>query len=171
MGLGLFVSDSLSVNVLLYVITKTKTCCANSITDSGTILDTMILNATTGDSVNMTVEALSDSEGIFWLENLSTGKTESYDVAGGNLCLESAEWIVEDPFVSGSDGGYFLVWPDFGTMTFDNAVAYTNNGTAVGPQNAEFLVIDNIYNGVTQNSVSVTDTTVSVTWLASGPGT
>lgn len=121
----------------------------------------------------MTVEALSTSEGIFYLENLSTGKTESYDVAGGDLCLESAEWIVEDPYDESSNGDveYFLVWPDFGTMTFDNAVAYTNKGTAVGPEDATLWYVDNYYSGVTQNSVAVTDTTVAVTWVVSGPGT
>lgn len=134
--------------------------------------DTNILNATSGDLVNMTVEALSSSEGVFWLDNLSTGESQSYDVTGGELCRQSAEWIVEDPYASTSDGDvdYFLVWPDFGTMTFDNAFAYTSNGTTVGPEDGEFWYIDNYYSNVTQNSVSVTDDTVSVTWIASGPG-
>jgi len=140
---------------------------------SDIVFNTYIFNASTGDTVNMTVEALSSSEGIFWLENLSTGETESYDVAGGDLCMQSAEWIVEDPYASDSDGNidYFLVWPDFGTMTFDNAIAYTDEGTAVGPENATLWYVDNYYSGITQNSVAVTDSTVSVTWVASGPGT
>jgi hypothetical protein len=135
--------------------------------------DTMILDASSGDSVNMTVQSLSSSEGIFWLENLSTGQTKSYDVAGGDLCGDTAEWIVEDPFDESSTGAveYFLVWPEFGTMTFDGAVAYTKEGTSVGPEDATLYVIDNFYSGITQNSASVTDDTVSVKWVASGPAT
>jgi hypothetical protein len=121
----------------------------------------------------MTVEALSASEGIFWLEDLTTGESVSYDVSGGNLCGTTAEWIVEDPYASSSNGSvdYFLVWPDFGTMTFDGAVATTNTGAKIGPANATIDIIENYYNGEVQNSVSVTDSTVSVKWLASGPGT
>ncbi|KAH8803401.1 peptidase A4 family-domain-containing protein [Xylogone sp. PMI_703] len=142
------------------------------ISSENVVFDTYILDASTGDTVNMTVEALSSSEGIFWLENLSTGESQSYQVAGGDLCMESAEWIVEDPYASDSEGDivYFLVWPDFGTMTFDDAVAYTNKGTAIGPEDATLWYIDNYYNNITQNSATVTDSTASVTWVASGPG-
>ncbi|RFU25544.1 hypothetical protein B7463_g10799, partial [Scytalidium lignicola] len=137
------------------------------------VFDTNILDASTGDSVNMTVEALSSSSGIFWLDNLSTGETESYNVAGGDLCMQSAEWIVEDPYATDADGDilYFLVWPDFGTMTFDNAIAYTDEGTAIGPEDATLWYIDNYYSNITQNAVAVTDSTVSVAWVASGPAT
>lgn len=61
------------------------------------VFDTYILDASSGDTVNMTVQALNSSEGIFWLDNLSTGNSTSYPVTGGGLCMEQAEWIVEDP--------------------------------------------------------------------------
>lgn len=61
------------------------------------VFDTYILDASSGDTVNMTVQALNSSEGVFWLDNLSTGNSTSYEVTGGGLCMEQAEWIVEDP--------------------------------------------------------------------------
>lgn len=77
------------------------------------------------------------------------------------------------------DGGteiiaYMLVWPDFGTMTFDNAVAYTNKGTAVTPidSGTTSYIVESYYdNNITQNNVTATDSSVAVTWLASGPAT
>lgn len=135
-----------------------------------TQFDTYILDASSGDLVNMTVEALSTTEAVFWLDNLSTGESSSYSLTNEALCLETAEWIVEDPYTEDSQGNIeFEVWPDFGTMTFDGAVATTNTGAEVGPANATFFVIDSYYDDITLNSVSVTDTTVSVTWLDSAP--
>lgn len=132
--------------------------------------DTYILDASSGDSVNMTVEALSTTEAVFWLDNLSTGESASYSLTNQALCLENAEWIVEDPYTESSKGSIeFEVWPDFGTMVFENAVATTNTGASVGPADATFFVIDSYYDDITLNSVSVTDTTVSVTWLDSAP--
>lgn len=123
----------------------------------------------------MTVQATSTSDGVFWLDNLSTGESTSYNVTGGGLCMEQAEWIVEDPWDGNTEViAYMLVWPDFGTMTFDNAVAYTNEGTAVTPAGtgSTLYVVESYYdNNITQNNVSVTDSSVSVTWLESGPAT
>lgn len=143
--------------------------------DENAVFDRFILDASSGDTVNMTVEALSSSEGVFWLDNVSTGNSTSYNVTGGDLCMEQAEWIVEDPWAGSTQNiVYMLVWPDFGTMTFDNAVAYTNEGTAVAPTGtgSTLYVVESYYdNEITQNNVSVTDSSVSVTWLASGPAT
>lgn len=67
-----------------------------------------------------------------------------------------------------------LVWPDFGTMTFDNAVAYTDKGTIVTPTDAgtTSYVVESYYdNNITQNNVTISESSVAVTWLASGPAT
>lgn len=139
------------------------------------VFDTYILDASSGDTVNMTVQAQDSSSGTFWLDNLSTGNSTSYAVTGGGLCLAQAEWIVEDPWAGNTkEIFYTLVWPDFGTMTFDGAVAYTNEGTAVTPtgNGSTLYVVENYNdNNITQNSVSVTESEVAVTWLASGPAT
>lgn len=123
----------------------------------------------------MTFQALSSSGGIFSLENLSTGDLVGYNVTGGGLCMVQAEWIVEDPWAGGTeDVVYMLVWPDFGTMSFDNAVAYTDQGTAVTPAGtgSTLYVAESYYDhDITQNNVSVTDQSVSVTWLESDPAT
>lgn len=144
--------------------------------DENAVFDTYILDASSGDTVNMTVQALSSSEGRFWLDNLSTGDSTSYPVTGGGLCMEQAEWVVEDPWDGSTEIiAYMLVWPDFGTMVFDNAVAYTDKGTAVTPagNGSTLYVVESYYdnNNITQNNVSITDTSVSVAWLASGPAT
>lgn len=139
------------------------------------MFDTYILDASSGDTVNMTVLAINSSEGVFWLDNLSTGESTSYSVAGGGLCMEQAEWIVEDPWDGNTEViAYMLVWPDFGTMTFDNAVAHTDKGTAVTPAGtgSTLYVVESYYDDdITQNAVSVTDSSVSVAWLESGPAT
>lgn len=123
----------------------------------------------------MTVQALNTSDGVFWLDNLSTGNSTSYAVTGGGLCMEQAEWIVEDPWAGNTKNiDYMLVWPDFGIMTFDNAVAYTDAGTIVTPAGtgSTLYVVESYYdNSITQNNVSVGDTEVVVTWLESGPAT
>lgn len=148
-----------------------------SLWDDGhnSVCDADILGASSGDTVNMTVQALNSSEGVFWLDNLSTGNSTSYPVTGGGLCMEQAEWIVEDPWYGNAQNiTYMLVWPNFGTTTFDNAVAYTDKGTAVTPTGtgSTLYVIESYYDhNITQNNASVTDSTVSVTWLESGPAT
>lgn len=123
----------------------------------------------------MTVQALNSSEGVFWLDNISTGNSTSYNVTGGGLCMEQAEWIVEDPWAGNTEEIiYMLTWPDFGTMLFDNAVAYTNAGNAVTPAGtgSTLYVVESYYdNNITQNNVSVTTDAVAVTWLESGPAT
>ncbi|PSR82758.1 peptidase A4 family-domain-containing protein [Coniella lustricola] len=143
--------------------------------DENAVFDTYILDAESGDTVNMTVQSLSSSEGIFWLDNLSTGSSTSYSVTGGDICMQQAEWIVEDPWDgSTEDILYMLVWPDYGSMVFDNAVAYTNAGSTVAPNAAgsTLYVVESYYdNDIIQNNVSATDSTVTVDWLASGPGT
>lgn len=89
--------------------------------------------------------------------------------------MQQAEWIVEDPWAGSTEAiAYMLVWPDFGTMTFDNAVAYTNEGSSVTPTGtgSTLYVVESYYDdSITQNNVSVTDSSVAVTWLESGPGT
>lgn len=139
------------------------------------VFDTYILDASSGDTVNMTVTASDTSNGVFYLDNLSTGDSTSYEVTGGGLCMQQAEWIVENPWAGGTEHiAYMLVWPDFGTMIFDNAVAYTDQGTVVTPAGtgSTLYVVESYYeNDITQNSVSVTDDTVLVTWLESGPAT
>lgn len=139
------------------------------------VFDTYILDASSGDTVNMTVQALNTSDGIFYLDNLSTGNSTSYEVTGGGLCMEQAEWIVENPWAGNTQNiDYMLVWPDFGTMVFDEAVAYTDAGSVVTPTGtgSTLYVVESYYdNNITQNNVSVTDSTVAVTWLESGPAT
>lgn len=123
----------------------------------------------------MTVQANNASDGVFWLDNLSTGASTSYGVTGGGLCLRQAEWVVEDPWDGNTEViAYMTVWPDFGTLTFDGAVAYTDRGTAVTPagDGSTLYVVESYYDAnITQNSVAVTDSSVSVTWLESGPAT
>lgn len=89
--------------------------------------------------------------------------------------MEQAEWIVENPWAGNTQNiDYMLVWPDFGTMVFDDAVAYTDAGSVVTPTGtgSTLYVVESYYdNNITQNNVSVTDNTVAVTWLESGPAT
>lgn len=89
--------------------------------------------------------------------------------------MDQAEWIVENPWAGNTEIiEYMLVWPDFGSMVFDNAVAYTNTGNSVAPNGAgsTLYVVESYYDhNITQNNVTASSGQVTVDWLESGPAT
>ncbi|KAJ4491010.1 aspergillopepsin-2 heavy chain [Lentinula aciculospora] len=82
-----------------------------------------------GDSITVSIEATSDSEGTVTLENTTTGKTvtqtisapDSSAVIGG----QNVEWIVEDF----EENGSLVTLCDFGTITFTDASASAGSST------------------------------------------
>lgn len=98
------------------------------------------LDVSAGDVVKMTVTATSKTAGKAVIENQTTGKTVTKSFNGnvqGDLCLENAEWIVEDFEESGS----LVAFADFGTVTFTDATATSGSGT-LNPETGDILDIE-----------------------------
>lgn len=121
----------------------------------------------------MTVTATSKTAGKAVIENQTTGKTVTKSFNGnvqGDLCLENAEWIVEDvsfstpsplhppipsPSSLGQDhvanefsfmiqfeeSGSLVAFADFGTVTFTDATATSGSGT-LNPETGDILDIE-----------------------------
>ncbi|KAM6491298.1 Peptidase A4 family domain containing protein [Amanita muscaria] len=93
-----------------------------------------------GDVVQLNVTASSTTTGTAAIRNLSNGQTASHDLSYPEypLCEQDAEWIIEDF----SSGGGLVPLCDFGTVTFTNANAYTNDGRILAPCGATELDIE-----------------------------
>lgn len=119
------------------------------------------ISISAGDEIKVTVKASSKSSGTATIENLSTGKSVTHTFSGnveGDLGEVNAEWIVEDF----EEGNSLVAFANFGTVTFSNAEA-TDNGSSVGPSNAEILDIEQ--NGQVLTSVSVGSNSVTVKYV------
>ncbi|KIL61680.1 hypothetical protein M378DRAFT_82243 [Amanita muscaria Koide BX008] len=93
-----------------------------------------------GDVVQLNVTASSTTTGTAAIRNLSNGQTVSKSLSYPEypLCEQDAEWIIEDF----SSGGGLVPLCDFGTVTFTNAYAYTNDGGILTPCGATELDIE-----------------------------
>ncbi|PWY79215.1 concanavalin A-like lectin/glucanase [Aspergillus heteromorphus CBS 117.55] len=96
------------------------------------------ITVNTGDIIVAKVEALSSSQGVATIENLSTGQTASQTVsapaATATLGGQNADWIVED-FQSGDQ---MVSLTDFSEVTFWGAQA-EGGGATWGVQDASIV--------------------------------
>ncbi|KAM6491184.1 Peptidase A4 family domain containing protein [Amanita muscaria] len=115
-----------------------------------------------GDVIRLTVTASSTTSGTTLIENLTTGQSESQSPSSPSypLCLQNAEWIVED--FNAASG--MVPFCDFGTVAFSSASAYLHNGQAISPNGAMVLNIEQ--NGKVLTSVSESSSgTVTIKYL------
>ncbi|KAF8209303.1 peptidase A4 family-domain-containing protein [Mycena galopus ATCC 62051] len=113
-----------------------------------------------GNTIKLTATAASTTSGTVTIENVSTGVTVSKSLtSSAKLCLENAEWIVEDF----EEGNSLVPFANFGTVTFTGAQATTESGTVVGPTGA--VIIDLEQNNKVLTSVSTGSTSVTVTYV------
>jgi Peptidase A4 family len=90
-----------------------------------------------GDEVSMTVIASSSTEGTALVENISTGQQASIELSSTyELGGQNAEWIVEDF----EENSQLVAFADFGTVTFTNCVATTEQ-ERVGTNGATVIEI------------------------------
>ncbi|KAJ8468942.1 hypothetical protein ONZ51_g9323 [Trametes cubensis] len=104
-----------------------------------------------GDNISATVIADSLTSGTATLINYSTGQEVTKILTSQPaLCLENAEWIVEDYSMGG-----LVPFANFGTVTFTDVLAGTSTG-GIGPAGA--TIFDIVKNGrvVGASSSSVT---------------
>ncbi|EIW87319.1 Aspergilloglutamic peptidase, partial [Coniophora puteana RWD-64-598 SS2] len=107
------------------------------------------INFSAGDVVTLTATAHTTNTGTVTIENATNGQKVSSDVNSTTaLCMQNAEWIVED-YIGGNSQVSF---DNFGTVTFTNAQATTGSG-AVGPDGATIYEI-------VQNNVQLTQASV-----------
>ncbi|EIW79506.1 hypothetical protein CONPUDRAFT_125822 [Coniophora puteana RWD-64-598 SS2] len=109
-----------------------------------------------GDSITLTVTASSTTTGTAVIINNTTGKKVSKSLSNSNaLCLENAEWIVED-FEEGSS---LVELCDFGTVKFTDAYATTESGETVGVSGASTIDLkqgSTVYTSVSTASEGLT---------------
>ncbi|KAF7359059.1 hypothetical protein MSAN_01246900 [Mycena sanguinolenta] len=113
-----------------------------------------------GNTIKLTATASSTTSGTVTIENVSTGVTVSKALtSSAKLCLENAEWIVEDF----EEGNSLVPFANFGTVTFTSAQATTESGSVVGPTGA--VIIDLEQNNKVLTSVSSSSSSVTVTYI------
>lgn len=118
------------------------------------------LSISAGDVIKTTVTASSTKAGSAVIENVTTGKSVTKSLSSSSaLCLENAEWIIEDF----EEGDSLVPFADFGTVTFTNAVATTNTGSTEGPSSG--LVLDIKQNSKVLTSVSTSSSGMTVTYV------
>ncbi|TPX10035.1 uncharacterized protein E0L32_001232 [Thyridium curvatum] len=90
-----------------------------------------------GDTLTITVSASSNKAGFVTIQNLTTRKQITHNFANqrATLCLQNAEFIVED-FQS---GGSLVPFVNFGQVAFSNAVVRNNKNQVQSLAGASIL--------------------------------
>ncbi|KAJ7084878.1 aspergillopepsin [Mycena belliarum] len=113
-----------------------------------------------GNTIKLTVTASSATAGTAVIENVSTGKTVTKSLtSSARLCMENAEWIVEDF----EEGNSLVPFANFGTVVFSNAQATTSSGSVVGPSGS--VLIDIEQGSTVLTSVSTGSSSVTVSYV------
>ncbi|KAJ7866261.1 acid proteinase [Mycena olivaceomarginata] len=124
----------------------------------------MAVNA--GDTVKLTVTATSTTTGTAVVENLSNGQSSTVSLTSPSpLCLENAEWIVEDF----QEGTFLIPFANFGSITFTDASATTQSGSKVGPSGSGSHLINMVQRSLQFASATSAASSVTVDYLASIP--
>jgi len=118
------------------------------------------ISISAGDVITTTVTASSTKKGTAVIKNTSTGQTVTKSLTSSSaLCLENAEWIVEDF----EEGGSEVPFANFGTVAFTSAVATTNTGATEGPSSG--TIIDIKQGSTVLTSVSTGSNSVTIKYV------
>ncbi|EKM48651.1 uncharacterized protein PHACADRAFT_266226 [Phanerochaete carnosa HHB-10118-sp] len=118
----------------------------------------MGLSPSAGDVVTISVTATTATSATVVITNESTNQTVSQVVTTGNLCMEEADWLVEDFEVDGS----LITLADFDEIKFTDVSA----GTARGSLDISGATILNIeQNGTVLTAVSSSRSTVDIVYV------
>ncbi|KAJ7890754.1 acid proteinase [Mycena leptocephala] len=124
----------------------------------------MSVNA--GDTIKLTVTATSTTTGTAVVENLSSGQSSTVSLTTPlPLCLENAEWIVQDF----QESTFLIPFANFGSITFTDASATTQSGGTVGPSGPGSHLIDMVQRSLHFASASSAASSVTVDYLTSIP--
>lgn len=109
-----------------------------------------------GDTITIVLRATSTTSGSYTIINRTTGEKVSQSLSRQpEICLNSAEWIVEDNDLD------VHPFPDYGTITFD-AATYIMNGQTNYPSGSTSDALDS--NGDQWADCSTAAQTVKCTW-------
>ena len=108
------------------------------------------------DEVGLTVRATNGTDGTITVTNYSTGQCVSKTFSGSALCLQDAEWIIENA----SDPGYPPA--AFETFSLTDARATLTNGSVVGPTSAGAKVLELESGGEVYTETSPGENSVTV---------
>ncbi|KAJ7132611.1 peptidase G1, partial [Mycena epipterygia] len=122
----------------------------------------LAMSVTPGDTLKLTVTATSTTTGTAVVENLANGQSSTVSLTSPSpLCLENAEWIVEDF----QEGTFLIPFADFGTITFTDASATTQSGSTVGPSGSGSHIINMVQSNKQFTSASCAASSVTVDYL------
>lgn len=112
------------------------------------------ISITAGDRISLSVVSTSSESGTVAIENLTTGQKLSQNLTAPDpssiLGGQNAEWIVEDY----EEGGKLVTLDNFGVIAFNNVSAGLSDGSSVGTDGADVMIIQQ--NGQILTSVIVT---------------
>ena len=115
------------------------------------------ISISAGDEIAVSVEATSTTGGTATVSNLSTGQKVTHTFSGQPaLCLENAEWIVEDY----EENNGLVPLANWVTVTFTGVSAGTVDGATMSPASA--TLIDLEQNGDVLSSVSASGSSVTI---------
>ena len=95
-----------------------------------------------GDKVKLTVTAYSKTSGHAKIENLTTRQSAEQKVtapAGSELCMQEAEWIVEDFGIIENGKTKPVPFAYFTPITFEDAYAKKKDGKTYGLKGASTI--------------------------------
>ncbi|KAJ6569798.1 acid proteinase [Mycena vulgaris] len=126
----------------------------------------LAMSVNAGDTIKLTVTATSTTTGTAVVENLSNGQSSTVSLTSPSpLCLENAEWIVEDF----QESTFLIPFADFGSITFTDASATTQSGSTAGPSGSGSHLINMVQSSLQFASASSAASSVTVDYLTSIP--
>ncbi|KAI1792535.1 aspergillopepsin [Ganoderma leucocontextum] len=112
-----------------------------------------------GDTVTLTVAAMSKTNGTVSIKNHRTGKRVLHNFSGQpSLCKYDAEWVIED-----LGNSTLSPFANFGKVTFTDATAHTLSGKTVGPANAQQIDILKSNKAITKVTTGPKSVTITYT--------
>ncbi|KAJ6545808.1 acid proteinase [Mycena vulgaris] len=126
----------------------------------------MAMTVNAGDTIKLTVTATSTTTGTAVVENLSNGQSSTVSLTSPSpMCLENAEWIVEDF----QESTFLIPFANFGSITFTDASATTQSGSTVGPSGSGSHLINMVQKSLQFASARSAASSVTVDYLTSIP--
>ncbi|KAG6382148.1 peptidase G1 [Boletus reticuloceps] len=120
------------------------------------------MTISTGDVIELTVKALSETSGHVIIQNVNNGQNFTQQVESSSaLCEQNAGWNIG---LVANDPNTWLPLAEFGTLTFTGAVATSNSGYNYGPKGAD-MIGEIKQNGQVLTSVSVDDNSVTINYV------
>lgn len=113
-----------------------------------------------GDNIVLSVTVFSKNSGEAAIVNLSNGQSVTQQLTSDQaLCLNDAEWIVEDYRANGN----LVPLTNFGSMTFSNAFASNPDGILFDPSGAN--LVDITQNGKVLTQTSAYGSSVTINYV------